>query len=161
MKWHLEALFILVWCLQSRMNINWLLDWFRLMIEGVPLLWGCVGLWQLRLCLGNPVICTLTESNGVRLTTQIYTVHPRRLTARPRKVTETQKERIVFQPSIFRGFYSLLNFAGVTILGLFHSHQLTIFTLFKCLSPQSRCYGVAVTFLRLPPGITALPQWKA
>ena len=35
------------------------------------------------------------------------------LTVRPWKVAGPQKERIVFQPSIFRGFHSLLNFEGV------------------------------------------------
>ena len=33
------------------------------------------------------------------------------LTVRPWKVTETQKERIVFQPGVFNG--KLLNFGGV------------------------------------------------
>ena len=44
----------------------------------------------------------------------IWSPTPWSLTARPWKVTETQKENTIFQPSIFRG--ELLNFGGVRIL---------------------------------------------
>ena len=53
-----------------------------------------------------------------------YHLHPRKFSLAsfpPRFVTETRKERIVFQPSIFRG--ELLNFGGVIFDDILPSEQ--------------------------------------
>ena len=50
------------------------------------------------------------SNSACRIEMMIFQVHPRSLTVRPSKVTETQEERLVFQPPFFR--VELLNFGG-------------------------------------------------
>ena len=89
------------------------LGWWNILIWPHP----CISIavdWLFFLGMLSHAVFWKMQCHGPHTThkDKFYTyLHPRSLTVRPCKVTGPQKERIVFQPSFFRG--ELLNFMGV------------------------------------------------